>query len=227
MQGIMSTDQIGSGTDQSQGTKAAPQGSATFVRLVDQAADAPQSATHTPRNGLRPPPSLDEAYTKKGNQPTAAKQPMPNVLITSAANRRVWRVLKPYMPVGTCLTNVYRSPQHQLDIIVERATALGYVFKEPPVVNHPRTWLEAWKLVNTHGDPVARPGQSMHERGLAYDLAGANLKDIMEGIMKAAADGRIKLLSARNGWPNPRLEGSCVHVEIEGATLDFEPFAIA
>lgn len=227
MQGTMGADQIGGGTNQSPGTEAAPPGSATFARLVGQAADAPQSATQTPRNGLRPPPSPDEAYSKKGNQPTAAKQPMGNVLITSAANSMVWRVLTAYVPVGTCLTSVYRSPQHQLDIIVARATALGYVFKEPPVVNHPRTWLEAWKLVNTRSDPVARPGQSMHERGLAYDLAGANLKDIMEGIMKAAAEGRINLLPARNGWTNPRLEGSCVHVEIEGATLDFEPFAIA
>jgi hypothetical protein len=36
---------------------------------------------------------------------------------------------------------------------------------------------------------------------------------------------RIVFAPARPNWPNPRREGHCVHVEILGGAIDFEPFA--
>ena len=67
----------------------------------------------------------------------------------------------------------------------------------------------------------------MHQKGLAYDLWGLDLRAIFAAVKKAAQWGRIQLIRPRVGWENPRLEGGCVHVEIDGAKLDFEPFDYA
>jgi hypothetical protein len=67
----------------------------------------------------------------------------------------------------------------------------------------------------------------MHQRGLAYDLTGLDLEKILAAVNKAANDGRIHLIPPRSGWNNPRLEFACVHVEIDGGKIDFEPFEYA
>ena len=142
-------------------------------------------------------------------------------------NKLIWRCLRQHLPSGTRLTSVCRSPENQLALIVRRATSKGYAFKRPPHVNDESSWLEAWRLVNTKDNPVAKPGRSMHQKGLAYDLAGPNLHSILAAIKQAAAKGSIHLIPPRPGWTNPRLEGGCVHVEIDAATLDFDPFDYA
>lgn len=142
-------------------------------------------------------------------------------------NRRtelIWQCMKLYLPPNTELTSVYRSGQHQLDMIIERARQKGYKFKTKPTLDNESSWIDAWKLVNTKLNPIAKPNRSTHQKGLAYDLSGPELSKIIEGVETAASDGAIHLLPARPGWSNPRLEGHCVHVEIDAGQLGFEPF---
>jgi hypothetical protein len=122
---------------------------------------------------------------------------------------------------------VRRSAADQLALIVRRAKDKGYIFKRQATVADAPSWLEAWQLVNTASNPIARPGRNMHQKGLAYDLWGLDLRAIFAAVKKAAQWGRIQLIRPRVGWENPRLEGGCVHVEIDGAKLDFEPFDYA
>ena len=85
----------------------------------------------------------------------------------------------------------------------------------------------AWQMVNTKLNPVAKPGGSTHRLGIAYDMTRPDLSKIAEAIKKAALDRAIQLAPPRPSWENPRLEGHCVHVEILGGKLDFEPFDFA
>jgi hypothetical protein len=140
--------------------------------------------------------------------------------------------MKLYLPPHTILSSVYRSPEDQLAEIVKRAKAVGFRFSRAPSVDDPSTWTAAYNLVNNHRNPIAKPGSSRHQRGVAFDLApdlhGPSRQAIMDGLGKAAKAGAIHLMPpARAGWTNPRMEGRCVHVEIDAGTLDFEPFEVA
>jgi len=145
----------------------------------------------------------------------------------SQYNDAVWQCLKLYLPPLTTLSCVYRSDEDQLAIIVERAKARGFKFSHPPRVSDPSSWLPAWHLVNTKQNPVARPGSSTHRLGIAYDLTGPDLSKIVAAIQKAASLRAIQLAPRRSGFDNPKLEGHCVHVEILGGSIDFEPFDFA
>ena len=142
----------------------------------------------------------------------------------SQYNDVIWNCLKLYLPPHTTLSCVYRTDQDQLEIIIERATKKGYKFPKPPTVADRASWLGAWQLANTTANPVAKPGSSTHRLGIAYDLAGPDLPKILAGIQRAASAGAIQLAPRRPGFDNPKLEGYCVHVEIVGGKLDFEPF---
>src|SRR5689334_11030350 len=142
----------------------------------------------------------------------------------SPKNEWIWQCLKLYLPPHTRLTSVYRSGDDQLKLVVKRAEARGYKFTRPPTLSDRSSWYNAWKLVDTSLNPVAKPGHSMHQRGVAYDLAGPDLSKILDAVNKAAEKGAIHLLPARPNWPNPRLEGRCVHVEIDSGTIDFVPW---
>ena len=145
----------------------------------------------------------------------------------SQYNDAIWDCLKLYLPPLTKLSCVYRSDEDQLEIIVTRATAQGYKFPKPPKVSDPASWLGAWRLVNTPENPVAQPGASKHRDGIAYDLTGPDLPKMVTAIQKAASVGAIRLAPPRPRFGNPRLEGHCVHVEILGGKMDFEPFDFA
>ena len=145
----------------------------------------------------------------------------------SQYNDAVWNCLKLYLPPLTTLSCVYRTDEDQLQIIVDRATGRGFKFSRPPTVSDQASWLAAWRLVNTRTNPVARPGSSTHRQGIAYDLAGPDLPKIVTAIQKAASVGAIQLALRRPGFDNPKLEGHCVHVEILGGKMDFEPFDFA
>lgn len=147
--------------------------------------------------------------------------------LMDCANQWVWHAMKLYLPVGTKLTSVYRSPQSQLDFIERTAKRKGFVFKTAPKLQDPSSWDGALQFLRSRGFHVSAPGRSMHQRGLAYDLSGPDLNKIMEAILRAAVLGRIRLVA--NGRPNPIVEyqNRCVHVEIEGAVLDHDPFDYA
>jgi hypothetical protein len=142
----------------------------------------------------------------------------------SLYNDAIWNCLKLYLPPRTTLNCVYRTDQDQLDIVVKRASDRGYKFPRSPRLSDPDSWNVAWRLVNTPTNPVARPGHSTHRQGIAYDLGGPSLRKIVDAVKKAASAGAIRLAPTRRGWENPRLEGVCVHVEILGGKIDFEPF---
>jgi len=144
--------------------------------------------------------------------------------LMDVGNRWVWHAIKLYLPPGTRLTSVHRSAEHQLAIIEQRARKLGFQFARQPTVDDRSSWEPALQFLRQKDprNPVAPPGRSLHQRGLAYDLAGPNLNAIKSAVEKAARDGRIRLIPGAS--PNPRLEGVCVHVEIDGATIDHEPF---
>lgn len=145
----------------------------------------------------------------------------------SQYNDMIWQCLKLYLPPHTILSCVYRSDEDQLAIIVDRANKRGYSFAKPPKVSETSSWIGAWHMVNTKKNPVAKPGHSTHRLGIAYDLGGPDLSKIAEAIKKAASNKAIQLAPPRPGWENPRVEGHCVHVEILGGKLDFEPFDFA
>jgi len=138
-------------------------------------------------------------------------------------NTLVWYALKPYLPADTTLTSVYRSQEHQLSIIVKRARHFGFRFTRPPMVGDPNSWEPALRFLRQRdpSNPVAPPNRSQHQKGIAYDLSGSDLNKIAAGVRAAADAGSIRL---RPGAKNPRVEGVCVHVEIEGASLDYDPY---
>lgn len=144
-------------------------------------------------------------------------------------NQLVWQALKFYLPPGTLLTSVYRPAQAQFNIIVRNARKEGFVFAREPTLNDRSSWLEALLYLRKRHYQIAEPGKSLHQRALAYDLSGPDLRKIEVAVRKAVADKRIRLL---HGAPRPiRIENiknqKCVHVEIEGALLDAEPFDFA
>jgi hypothetical protein len=149
------------------------------------------------------------------------------IIKASQYNDAVWQCLKLYLSPQTILSCVYRSDQDQLDIIVERAKAKGYKFQRPPTLADEASWRGAWHAINTKLNPVAKPGFSKHRNGIAYDLGGPDLPAIVLGINKAAAAAAINLAPKRHNFDNPALEGHCIHVEILGGKMDFEPFDFA
>lgn len=146
--------------------------------------------------------------------------------LMDVGNVLVWHALKLYLPPGTRLTSVYRSPNNQFNFIVQKARKHGYKFAKEPVLGDRSSWIGALEFVRTKGYKVAEPGKSYHQRGMAYDLAGPDLQKIKEAVLKAVAAGSIRLVNKSNNLII-ETQNRCVHVEIESATLDHEPFEYA
>jgi hypothetical protein len=144
--------------------------------------------------------------------------------LVDVGNQMVWHALKFYLPAGTVLTSVYRPPQAQLDFIVRKAKAHGYTFHKAPTLADVTSWDDALRFVRSKGYKVAPPGKSAHQKGVAYDLSGPDLGKIEEGVRRAVAAGRIRLSIASRTPILREPKNRCVHVEIEGALLDAEPF---
>jgi hypothetical protein len=142
-------------------------------------------------------------------------------------NMLIWQALKLYLPVGTRLSSCYRPPQAQLNFIVQTARAKGYHFARTPVLSDESSWNGALAFIRQKGYKVAAPGKSMHQRGLAYDLSGPDLSKIEAAVRKAVSYKRIRLVQGSPSAILRETKNGCVHVEIEGALLDFEPFEYA
>ncbi len=138
-------------------------------------------------------------------------------------NLAVWYQLKPYLPPGTCLMSVHRSPQAQLDFIVAKARRHGYNFVRPPSLHDPSSWQAALTLIREKGYKVAAPGRSPHQQGIAYDLTGPDLRKIEASVRRAVGDKRITLAHSRTAIL-VETKNQCVHVEVVGAVLHNEPF---
>lgn len=143
--------------------------------------------------------------------------------LVDTANVMVWNALKPYLPPGTRLTSVYRPASEQLAFIVRKAKKEGYVFDTPPVLRDRDSWIGALEFLRARDYKIAEPNKSMHQRGIAYDLAGPDLGRIEKAVHRAVADRRIVLSKSKH--PILReLKNHCVHVEIEAAVIDNEAF---
>lgn len=148
----------------------------------------------------------------------------------------IWYALRPYLPPGTRLTSVIRSPQDQLDELKRLAESTGYVWELPPVLEEPASWSAALEWVRRKGKDIAKPAWSRHQKGHAFDLAGPDLEAIVDGIGKAVL-AKAVFLEHRPGWKNPAIEqgNGCVHLEVfadhdrpaPSATLDDVPFDFA
>jgi hypothetical protein len=66
----------------------------------------------------------------------------------------------------------------------------------------------------------------MHQRGVAYDLEGPDLNSIELAVRKAVAFLRITLVDGSRSALLQETKNHCVHVEIQSALLDFEPFDV-
>ena len=146
--------------------------------------------------------------------------------LMDVGNYLVWQAIKLYLPPGTKLTSVYRPAQAQLEFIMKKAQSQGYKFTRPAVLSDRTSWSAALDFVRSKGYKVAEPGKSLHQRGLAYDFTGPDLQKIKAAVLKAVSEKRISLVNKPN---NLIIEpqNNCVHVEIEAATIDFEPFEYA
>lgn len=147
--------------------------------------------------------------------------------LMDAGNILIWQALKLYLPPGTKLSSCYRPPQAQLDFITQTARNRGYRFTRTPVLSDETSWSGALAFIRQKGFKVATPGKSLHQRGLAYDLSGPDLSKIEAAVRKAVADKRIRLVQGSPSAILHETKNSCVHVEIDGALLDFEPFEYA
>jgi len=144
-----------------------------------------------------------------------------------SGNLLIWQALKLYLPLGTSLTSCRRPPSEQLAFITRTAEKHGYKL----------ILRLLWKIVLpgslllnsfvARGFKVAAPGSSIHQRGLAYDLSGPNLDAIFAAAQKAIEQKRIRLVAGSRTNLLIEPQNNCVHVEIEGGILDFEPFEIA
>jgi hypothetical protein len=147
--------------------------------------------------------------------------------LLDSGNQLIWHALKLYLPPATTLSSVYRPPQAQLDFIVRTARSKGYRFAQTPTLHQEGTWSGALSFLRQKGYKIAAPGRRMHQRGLAYDLSGPDLNKIEQAVRKAAADGRIRLVAGSPSAILREIQNHCIHVEIEGGFLDFEPFDFA
>jgi len=144
--------------------------------------------------------------------------------LVDTGNQMVWHALKLYLPPGTRLTSVYRPAQAQLDFIVRKAKKEGYTFASQPLLSDRSSWIGALDFIRSKGYKVAEPGVSRHQKGIAYDLSGPDLNTIEAGVRKAVAEGRITLVRDSKSPILRETVNRCVHVEIEAAILDSEPF---
>ncbi|GAB3982566.1 hypothetical protein GCM10028806_54530 [Spirosoma terrae] len=129
-----------------------------------------------------------------------------------AQHEFVWNILQEYLPEGTRLTSVIRTAQDQLDTIVKYARKEKFDFKQAPTLADKGTWLPALSYLRKKNYKIAEPGRSAHQKGLAFDLSGKNLKEIRQAVEKAQADGRLSIQKIITEWSN-----HCVHVEVTSA----------
>lgn len=147
--------------------------------------------------------------------------------LVDSGNLMIWQALKLYLPVGTKLTSCRRPASEQLNFIKCTAEKHGYKFDVEPTLENASSWSAALDFIRSKGYKVAAPGRSMHQRGLAYDLSGPDLQKIAKAVRKAVADRRIYLVAGSRNNLLIEEKNHCVHVEISGAVLDFEPFEVA
>ncbi len=123
-------------------------------------------------------------------------------------------ILQEYLPPGARMTSGYRSPQKQLDLILRMARARGIATPSSANIADPTTWGPPLAALRQKGIIIAAPTTTPHGTDEAvFDLSGADLNAIQDGLRQAEKAGMVKfkriLFESQN---------NAVHVEIESVS---------
>ncbi len=126
-------------------------------------------------------------------------------------------VLQKYLPPGTQITSGYRSPQDQLNLIRRYAQRYNSARPDDPIplpakmeVNDQASWEPVLRALRARGFVMNAPTATPHTTvDAVFDLAGAELQQIMAGCRAAERAGRVQfrqlLLEPQN---------NAVHVDV-------------
>ena len=122
-----------------------------------------------------------------------------------------YQMLLPYLPPGTRMTSGYRSPTKQLELIGKFARAKGVAVPERMTLEDENSWRPALMAIRARGIIIAAPTTTPHGTEEAvFDLSGADLGAIQEGLRKAEKLGMVKykriIIEPQN---------NAVHVEVD------------
>lgn len=120
-------------------------------------------------------------------------------------------MLQAYLPPGTRMTSGYRSPQKQLDLIIRMARAHGIPVSGQADLNNENSWRPPLMALRSKGFIIAAPTSTPHGTEEAvFDLSGADLNSIQNGLRQAEKAGMVKfkriLFESQN---------NAIHVEID------------
>ena len=122
-----------------------------------------------------------------------------------------YQMLLPYLPPGTRMTSGYRSPVKQLELIGKFARAKGVAVPERMTLEDENSWRPALMAIRARGIIIAAPTTTPHGTEEAvFDLSGADLGAIQEGLRKAEKLGMVKykrIIMER--------QNNAVHVEVD------------
>jgi hypothetical protein len=120
-------------------------------------------------------------------------------------------MLQEYLPPGTRMTSGYRSPQKQLDLIIRMAKAHNIPTPPQPTLEDEKSWMPTLMALRAKGFIIAAPTTTPHGTDEAvFDLSGADLGAIEEGLRRAEKAGMIKYKRIIRERVN-----NAVHVEID------------
>ena len=120
-------------------------------------------------------------------------------------------MLQAYLPPGTRMTSGYRSPQKQLDLINRMARAQGIPVSDQADLNNESSWRPALMALRSKGFIIAAPTSTPHGTEEAvFDLSGADLNRIQEGLRQAEKAGMVKFKRIIFESQN-----NAIHVEID------------
>lgn len=122
-----------------------------------------------------------------------------------------YTMLQEYLPTGTRMTSGYRSPEKQLGLILRMARAQGIPAPAQGSVEDESSWRPALMGLRSKGYIIAAPTTTPHATDEAvFDLSGADLGAIQQGLRRAESAGMVKfrriIFEAQN---------NAVHVEVE------------
>lgn len=120
-------------------------------------------------------------------------------------------ILQRYLPPGARVTSGYRDAEDQLKLIGRMAQRNGIQVQKMNV-NDPETWMPVLSALRQQKFIVAAPDRTPHTNGkfVVFDLSGADLNAIKEGILNAKNEGMVVLQRA----PLIEPRNNAVHVEL-------------
>lgn len=128
-----------------------------------------------------------------------------------------WMTLQPFLPKSAIMTSGVRTEDDQENIINAAWNKLGAEAKYPNSSPEQKAKI----LTQQYNYIVSSPGKSPHQKGLAFDISGANLQKIKEAVEYVNGEAQLGVTL------KPLVEhgNNAVHVDILKA--DYRPMEIA